>query len=80
MDITFSEDDAEGVEFPHQDALVISATIADFEVKRVLVDGGSSADILFAEAFDQMLISLGRLTPAMTPLLGLGGHPVRALG
>ena len=80
VDITFSANDAEGIEFPHQDALVISAIIADFEVKRVLVDGGSSADILFAEAFDQMLIPRGRLTPAVTPLLGLGGRPLRALG
>lgn len=72
VDITFLADDAEGIEFPHQDALVISAIIADFEVKRVLVDGGSSAVILFTEAFDQMLIPRRRLTPAVTSQLGLG--------
>ncbi|XP_022880773.1 uncharacterized protein LOC111398048 [Olea europaea var. sylvestris] len=37
-DITFGTEDLEGIAFSYDDALVISAIIANFEVKRVLVD------------------------------------------
>ncbi|XP_022891630.1 uncharacterized protein LOC111406435 [Olea europaea var. sylvestris] len=43
-DITFGTDDLEGIAFPHDDALVISAIIANFEVKRIMVDNGSAAN------------------------------------
>ena len=66
--------------FPHQDPLVITACIADFEIKRVLVVGGSSADLLFADAFDQMMIPRDRLSPPGIPLVGFAGRPVTALG
>ena len=41
---------------PHDDALVINLTIADFNTLRVLVDNGSSADILYYPTFQQMRI------------------------
>ncbi|XP_022861322.1 uncharacterized protein LOC111381740 [Olea europaea var. sylvestris] len=49
-DITFGMKDLEGVSFPHDDALVISAIVANFEVKRILIDNGSAANILSHEA------------------------------
>ncbi|XP_022883641.1 uncharacterized protein LOC111400458 [Olea europaea var. sylvestris] len=35
----------EGISYPHDDALVVSAIVANFEVKRILVDNGSVANI-----------------------------------
>ena len=42
----FSEEDARGVKQPHDDPLVIMLTIEGFNTRRILVDNGSSADII----------------------------------
>ena len=50
--ITFSDSDLEGCQHPHDDPLVIRAVMANKTVHRVLVDNGSSADIIFVSAFE----------------------------
>ena len=52
--IGFSEDDARRLYHPHDDALVVSLRVGDYNVHRMLVDNGSSADILYYPAFQQM--------------------------
>ena len=52
--ITFSDSDLEGCQHPHDDPLVVRAVVANKTVHLVLVDNGSSADIIFASAFDKM--------------------------
>ncbi|XP_030963649.1 uncharacterized protein LOC115984783 [Quercus lobata] len=49
--ITFTDEDTKRIHHPHDDALVISLLIADYTTRRVLVDNGSSADILYYPAF-----------------------------
>ena len=51
--ITFSNSDLEGFQHPHDDPLVIRAIVANTTVHRVLIDNGSSADIIFTSAFDK---------------------------
>ncbi|KAL0367578.1 UNVERIFIED_CONTAM: hypothetical protein Sradi_3647900 [Sesamum radiatum] len=51
----------------NNDAVVISATIANFWVKKVLVDSGSSADIIFYKAFSQMGVNNAELTRCTRP-------------
>ena len=41
--ITFTDDDLLGVQVPHNDALVVTLRMADCDVKRLLVDQGSSS-------------------------------------
>ena len=45
--IGFSEEDARRLHHPHDDALVVSVRVGDYNVHRMLVDSGSSADILY---------------------------------
>ena len=49
--IGFSEDDARRLHHPHDDALVVNLRVGDYNVRRMLVDNGSSADILYYPAF-----------------------------
>ncbi|KAL0402041.1 UNVERIFIED_CONTAM: hypothetical protein Slati_4234000 [Sesamum latifolium] len=79
-EITFSSSDLERGVPPHNDALVISATVLNFWVKKVLVDTGSAADILFFTAFSQMGIGVDMLTKVNTPLVGFSGSVVEHLG
>ena len=50
-DITFSERDARGIRPPHNDPLVIMLAIEGFNTKRVLVNNGSSTDIMYMTAY-----------------------------
>lgn len=54
--ISFTEDDAWRLHHSHDNALVISFLIAKFNTQWVLVDNGSSTDILYYPAFQQMRI------------------------
>ena len=49
--ITFTDKDASRIHHPHDDAIVIILLIADYSTRRVLVDNGSSTDILYYPAF-----------------------------
>lgn len=66
--IAFSEEDMVGVAYPHNDALVIVDDIVDFDVKRVLVDGGSAANVLTWDAFLGLKISQEKLKMVITPV------------
>lgn len=71
--ISFSDEDREGVQLPHNDALVVSAIIGGVEVRRLLVDTGCLCDILY-NAYDQMGFQRSQLEPCPGPIIGLTGH------
>ena len=52
--ISFSDEDLRRVQTLHDDAAVVSMTIANYDVKRILVNNESSADFLFYGAFFRM--------------------------
>ena len=58
--IGFSKEDARRLHYPHDDALVISIRVRDYNTHRVMVDNGSSTDILYYPAFQQMRIDRER--------------------
>ena len=49
--ITFTDEDAARIHHLHDDAIVITLLIADYTTRRVLVDNGSSTNILYYPAF-----------------------------
>ena len=59
--LTFSSGDDPDLHYPHNDPLVVTLTIANYAVKWVLIDTGSSSNILFTPTFNQFRISKDRL-------------------
>jgi hypothetical protein len=78
--LSFSEEDARGVVMPHDDALVVTLTIANHGIHRILVNNGSSTDILYWPAFQHMGIDHDRIKPFGSPLVGFGGEVVYPIG
>ena len=78
--ITFSDSDLEGCQHPHDNPLVVRAIVANKTVNRVLIDNGSSTDIIFASAFDKMGIGREKLELVNTHLRGFSEDKVLPLG
>ena len=72
-DVTFTEGDAQLVDLPHNDPLVIKAKVGNNNLYRILVDNGNTADILYLEAYKKMGLSEDLLKPVVTPLYGFTG-------
>ena len=49
--ITFLEEDARRIQTPHDGAVIVSATIVNYDVKKILIDNKSSTDVLFYSTF-----------------------------
>ena len=78
--IGFLEEDTRRLHHLHDDALVVSVRVGDYNVHRILVDNGNSVDILYYLVFQQMGIDRARLIPTNAPLVGFGGIRVLPLG
>ncbi|GAV77652.1 hypothetical protein CFOL_v3_21123 [Cephalotus follicularis] len=78
--ITFTNADYDGVQTPHDDAMVVTLTVAKFDDKRVLIDNGSSVNIMFYDIFEKMKLGTGRLKPIDSPLYGFSGERAHVEG
>lgn len=47
LPIIFTHEDCKRVSYLHQDALIVKLIIANYQVRRILIDEGISADIIF---------------------------------
>jgi hypothetical protein len=65
---------------PHDDALVVTVTVANHAIHWILVDNGSFTDILYWPAFQQMGIDRDRIKPFGSPLVGFSEEKVHPVG
>ena len=77
--INFLDSNIEGFSHPHDDPLVVRVIVANKTVHRVLVDNGSSTDIIFVSAFDNMGIGREKLEPVNAHLWGFSRERVLPL-
>jgi hypothetical protein len=66
--ITFTEEDFRLKSTNHNDAMVIEVNIAGSVIGKILVDNGSSTDILFLKTFEKMNLTQHMLHPPEYPL------------
>ncbi|XP_048611576.1 uncharacterized protein LOC125585903 [Brassica napus] len=78
--ISFTAKEQEKILAPHHDALVISLTVANCLVKRILVDNGSSSNIIFQTAYQDLGLEGSTLTRKVTPLIGFSGEVKQTAG
>ncbi|KAH9668850.1 Ribonuclease H [Citrus sinensis] len=78
--IMWTDEDEEGILYPYEDALVIKATVASKKFDRILVDTGSSVDVLFKSTLEEMGIADRKLEHTNTSLKGFGGGKLVPLG
>ncbi|KAL5546743.1 hypothetical protein UlMin_006430 [Ulmus minor] len=78
--IIFTESEARGLWHPHTDAIVVTLRIAGRKVFRILVDNGSSADILFKSTFKRMNLVGVKVEPTASSLSGFTGDSISSEG
>ncbi|XP_060968811.1 uncharacterized protein LOC133036284 [Cannabis sativa] len=74
------ESDARWIHHPHSDALVIVANIGGDNVHRILVDNGSSVNLLNFQAFKQMGLQEKDLRPVTSSIYGFTGDVIALKG
>ncbi|XP_059654652.1 uncharacterized protein LOC132301417 [Cornus florida] len=82
ISIGFGDGDLSRIQLPHEDPLVISLPVANCMIKRVLVDSGSSANIIIKAVFEQLEIPSSSIRPTSSPLMGFDGtkvDPIRVI-
>ncbi|XP_075649669.1 uncharacterized protein LOC142620106 [Castanea sativa] len=72
----FSDEDKIGTIQPYDDALVVTLRIGGYEVRRVMVDQGSGADIMYPDLFRGLNLKLKDLTAYDSPLISFEGKTV----
>ncbi|KAL0367083.1 UNVERIFIED_CONTAM: hypothetical protein Sradi_3598400 [Sesamum radiatum] len=74
--IQFDQEEHSGLKIPGNNALVITTLLVNYEIERVFIDLGSSANILFGEAYDQMQLADVPLVAVDTLLYNFAGEVV----
>ena len=80
MDITFTKEDLTDVAPHDNDPIVISLVTAGRKVHRVLVDQGSSTDVMFWPTFSKLQLSPDQLKPYGGCFYGFAGDQVEVRG
>ena len=76
----FSDMDKIGTTQPHDDALVVKLRIKGYDVKRVLVDQGSTVNIMYPDLYKGLNLKPENLIAYDSPLVSFEGKTVTPKG
>lgn len=74
--ITFIRANARGIQYPHNDAMVVTLKIVDYDVHCVPIENGSLVDVLFYDVFSKMNIFHKWPEKLNAPITGFSREPV----
>ena len=74
--LSFSDANKQGTIQPHDDALVVTLRIGGYDVKRVMVDQGSAAEIMYPDLFKGLGLKLEDLATYSSHLVSFEGKMV----
>ena len=74
--LSFSDADKQGTIQPHDDALVVTFRIGGYDVKRVMIDQGSAAEIMYPDFYNGLGLKAENLTTYSTLLVSFEGKMV----
>ena len=78
--LSFSDADKLGTIQPHDDALVVTLRIGGYDVKRVMIDQGSAAEIMYPDLYKGLNLKPENLTAYSSPLVSFEGKMVVSKG
>ena len=78
--LSFSEEDKVGTTQPHDDTLLITLRMGGYYVKRVMVDGGSAAEIMYPDFYKGLKLKPEDLLPYSSHLMSFDGKLVTLKG
>ena len=76
LTLSFSDEDKVGTIQPHDDALVVTLRIGGYDIKRVMVDQGNGAEIMYPDLYKGLNLSLENLTAYSSPLVSFNGKVI----
>lgn len=78
--MSFSIKDAKHVLYPHDGPLVVTLKVANYLIHRILVDGGSSGNILSLLTFEKLMTEREHLQLVRYPVIGFMRSSVKPEG
>ena len=78
--ISFSNSDLRDIQLPHNDTLVVTLRIGNYDVQRVLIDQGSFVEVMYQDLYEKLGLGEAELSSFTTPIFGFSGEPTVPLG
>jgi hypothetical protein len=74
--IFFSNSDQKDVQLPHNDPLVVTLRIGNFNVRRVLINQGSFAEVMYHDMYKKLSLGETDLTAFASPVFGFSRESI----
>ncbi|XP_026420357.1 uncharacterized protein LOC113316380 [Papaver somniferum] len=78
--VTFESEDIEEDMEDHNDSLVLTLRVAGCNIKKILIDGGSSINVLFYDTFKRMELNDEHLMISYYTIYGFNEASTKPLG
>ena len=74
--LSFPNVDKQGTIQPHDDTLVVTLRIGEYDMKRVMIDQGSAVEIMYPDLYKGLGLKPKNLTTYSSPLVSFEGKMV----